>query len=211
MEQVRLFFDPTRFAPDPAAKASVLAKATEYALELRRSPARFAELSQLSCCEYPETWVDGRGSPPLTNALSRLQPGEIASEPIQSEYSYVIPKRIEPPPSQPIVASYELPEPRVPDIQAVVGARDNAFLRTHLQSIGDEVLAADIWPKEVASRLATLHRSDQRFPAAGSPEVRLEAFRALLEEVKSLTGPSTYPRYVDLVNAHFERLLRPPQ
>lgn len=207
MAPIRLSFDPLRQAPDPAARASVLAQAMELSQLLRTAPSRFAELQAEICCLYPEHWLEGRGSPALTTALSRLEPGQIADEPILSEHSYVIPKRIEPPAQRPVATRYDLPDPDAPDILSLVGGRDGAFLRDELRSLGEEVIAGLPLPEPTAKQVTDLHGSSARFQGLETPESRVAAFNTLMNDVKGLLGPETYPRYLALVAAHFEGVL----
>jgi hypothetical protein len=207
MEQLRLTFDPLRPAPDPSSKSAVLEQASALARELRENPTRFAELQKEHCCEYSEDWIEGRGTPALTAALSGLEVGQLATQPVQSESSYVIPRRVEVPAGDHPPTLFELPEPRTPNIVALVKSRDDAFLKGELQSLGDEVLAGLALPDPLAARVTALHRDEARFVGLTTPEARVGAFNALLSDMKGLLEPSSYPRYLALVDGHFERLL----
>jgi len=206
MDEIRLFFDPTRFAPDPSSQAAVSAKATEVALKLRTAPSRFDGFRKELCCSYSEQWEDGRGSPAVTDALSRLKPGQIAPEPIKTELSYVIAKRVEPPARDPVSVRFDLPEPSAPDVNALIRSHDNNFLREELGRVGDEVLAQMRLSEEAARRVTDLHGAE-RFKSMDTPELRSEAFTRLLSDVKQALPPDMYPLYLKLVDAHFAGVL----
>jgi hypothetical protein len=94
MTSIGLRFDPARRPSDPHSKAAVLARMKAFASEVAREPGRFSELQNELCCTDVRSWVAGRDTPALENALDRLQIGEIAREPLESDRWYLIPKRL---------------------------------------------------------------------------------------------------------------------
>jgi hypothetical protein len=205
MAQVRLPFDDAHVAPDPLAKESVFARATELALQLRKAPARFSQLQREFCCTMIEDWMDGRGSPALTSELSQLEPGQISARAVQSENSYVIVQRVDPPIQPPMGVSYQLPEPVGPDINYLLGSRDGAFMRAELQRLGQEVLESLGPPDQTMQVVVRLHKDEARFEHLETWELRVQAFRALQDNVKALLEPDAYERYLALLNSHFEQ------
>jgi hypothetical protein len=200
-----LFFDPSHSAPDASSPAAVLEKATELSKQLLAAPSRFDSLRKKLCCSYSEQWDEGRGSPAVTDALSRIKPRQIAREPVRSELSYVIAKRVDPPARAPASPSFDLPAPDAPDIVALVRARDDTFLRDEFRQVGEEVLGQMSLSEAAAQQVAALHGAG-RFEALGTPELRSEAFAKLLSDVQQALGLD-YPRYRALVDAHFARVL----
>jgi parvulin-like peptidyl-prolyl isomerase len=207
MEEIRLFFDPAVAAHDPSSPVAVLAKATELSLQLRADPLRFEGLRKETCCSYSEQWDEGRGSPALTEALSRLEPGQIAREPIRSEFSYVIVKRVEPTARHATPTRFDLPQPNAPDILRVIRARDDTFLKDEIRHVGEKVASQMRLPESAARQVAELHGGPGRFEGLKTPESRGEAFSSLLTDMEEVLGPDMYPRYRALVDAHFTNVL----
>jgi parvulin-like peptidyl-prolyl isomerase len=207
MAPIRLYFKSLFSAPEPESRGLILAKATELSRQVRRAPSRFAELQREHCCTYVEDWLDGRGSPALTNELSELKVGEIAREPVRSEFSYVIAKRVAAPTPVSIPTRYELPEPDAPNIRAFVGPREDRFLKEQAQRLGEEVVASLPMPAPIAKQVVELHGGPGRFEGLSTTQLRIQAFDSLLEEMKAVLDPEKYSRYLELVNTHFERVL----
>lgn len=114
MVAVNVYFDsdfgPSSPPADPTSKEKALSKAQALSQLLNQDPSAFSSLQAELCCKAVEQWVEGRGSPLLTIALSQLQFGQIATAPIQSEFHYAIVKRIEPGPITSLPVSFEVPD-----------------------------------------------------------------------------------------------------
>jgi hypothetical protein len=207
MDEIHLYFDPSSAEPDPTSQQSVRAKATRLALELRAAPSRFYDLRNEVCCSFSDQWDEGRGSPALTDALSRLEIGQITPEPIRTEFSYVIAKRVPPPAGGPPSVRFELPQPSAPDIAGVLQARDDGFLMDELRIVGEEVLGQLPLSPSAAQQIALLHSGTGRFEGLDTRQSRRDAFNRLLNDVEKILGPVTYARYLALLDAHFERVV----
>jgi len=206
MDEIRLFFDPTHAAPDLNSPPAVLAKAAELSLKLRSHPSRFDSLRKEFCCSYSEQWDEGRGSPAVTTALSLLKPGQIAPQPIRSELSYVIAKRVVPPPRDDTDVRFELPAPEVPDIRALLRSHDDNFFRGEVEGVGKEAVAKLSLSESSAQRITELHRP-RHFENLDTSERRDDTWGRLLKDVEDALGPDGYKRYLSIVNAHFSALL----
>lgn len=207
VDEIRLFFDPARSAPDPTSPALVLEQASQLSAALRADPSRFYDIRKDLCCRYSEQWEEGRGSPTLTDALSRLQLGQITSEPIQTELSYVIAKRLDPPKRWPASVRFDLPQPSAPDVTAWLQAHDDTAFRDELGRLGEEVLNQVALSESEARQVRDLHREPGRFDRLGSPDLRSAAFQQLLERVQHVLEPDAYACYLALLDAHFTTLV----
>jgi hypothetical protein len=90
MTTVRLSFEPDAPSSSPLARERVLELARSIAATMHSHPERMPELQKTYCCRDIETWTEGRGAPGLTEVLKALSVGEIARDPVESYWNFVI-------------------------------------------------------------------------------------------------------------------------
>lgn len=135
MTAIRLRYDPKAKLEEPLSRLEVGARANALAKGVTSDPKQFGVLQKELCCPFVERWEDGRGSPVLTTLLERMQPGEIAKEPVETDSSFVIAKRLVlEPPTWPSTV-YDLPDAPV-SIAAPPGSsgQDTPVACAHSQS-----------------------------------------------------------------------------
>jgi len=206
LEQVVLPFNALAPSGEPNSRTSVLAQANDLLAQIRRTPESFDALRGQHCCTEPLHWLDGRGSPPLTALLSKTPVGSIADEPVQSEFNYVIARRIEPSPTPTPIARYELPDPSQPDIEFFVRTFDGPSVGRVIRGILPDIPSKLGLPAETALRLAALHTGDD-FAKLQDGTQKLEAYRLLLQNVSRLLGSEKFPEYQALMNGHWEEFI----
>lgn len=105
LEGVRLYYDRNAGIGSPESPERVLELARAKIAELDESLGGRADAL------FRQHWVEGRGEPALTAALLRLDVGERLPEPVPSPNSYVVGRRIEPPPLETAEALLDLSSP----------------------------------------------------------------------------------------------------
>ena len=206
LEQLVLPFNALAPIGDPASKASVLAQANDLLAQIQRAPETFDTLRGQRCCLEPLQWLDGRGSPPLTALLSKTSVGHLAQEPVQSEFNYVIAKRVAPTATPSLPASYELPDPSQPDIEFFVRTFDGPSVARVIRGLLPDIPDKPGLPAEAAQRLRALHSGDD-FAKLQEASQKLEAYRLLLQNVSRLLGSDKFPEYQALMNSHWEEFI----
>jgi hypothetical protein len=206
IEQLVLPFNALAPSGDPASKASVRAQANDLLQQVRRAPETFDTLRSQRCCAEPLEWLDGRGSPALTALLGKTPLGSFGEEPVQSEYNYVIAKRIAPTAAPSAVAAYELPDPGQPDVEFFVRTFDGPSVGRVLRGMLPDIPSQLGLPAETAQRLAALHTGDD-FAKLQEGTQKLEAYRLLLQNVSRLLESDKFPEYQALMNRHWEAFI----
>lgn len=95
MASLVLRYDPSLPADQPGSRAVVSALARSLTTRLTGDSSEFEALSEQYCCRGARRVIEGREDPALEAALERLTIGQVAREPIESNVSFVIPKRLD--------------------------------------------------------------------------------------------------------------------
>jgi hypothetical protein len=207
MEQVRIGFDPSAPSGSPRSKSLVLIDAKAVAEQVHATPLRFTEFQRKYCCIGTEQWLDGRGSPLLSNALDGVGAGEIIREPTLSEFSFVIARRLEPEVRNPRVPLFELPKPMAPNIARKISTWNSQAIDAQFRVIERKAEAALNLNGARKAAFVRLHQVADKFPAELSPDGKSAVFENLLDQIRRLLGDGQYGTYLDIMNAHFEELI----
>ena len=197
-----------KFAAEaPAGQPGSAAKAREEAARLAKSIAGKTERFDLArkeiCCEQVQQWTDGRGPANVTPVLARLTYGQIAREPVETESSYMIVRRLDPadvpPPPQP---KYELPSPRGADIETILRNNNGQVLGVSARALSTDVIRE---LKLEGDRRDALRKILENLAVAfedpsASGESRVGAWRSTLGELRKALGPSDFGRFDDFLN-----------
>jgi hypothetical protein len=203
LELVQIPYDPAAPVGNEHSEGSVARLAADLARQLRRDPAPFDTLRDKYCCVGAQQWTAGRGPVGVAPVLDTLKFGEIAAAPIQTNLTYLIPRRVDPatvPAAPPL--RYELPSPDGPDLDPIVRDTEAAPLALYTRSLSDEV--AKILPLPEAERKETSRQLDELSDAFKkgdlAPAARVEAMHATLARLKTTLGAADF--------AVFDRFLR---
>jgi parvulin-like peptidyl-prolyl isomerase len=173
--------------PSPELRADALHKA-EAALEgLLREPSGFdapgVTVSQ---------WEEGRQNPELTRALEGLQPGQVTPNPVDTEYGYILAKRLNPVPVQSDQYVWDLPAPNARELGEFLASLPAADSLPFLSGFALTVAPEIALGRKTAKRLAVLHH----LPApTSSGESTAKTLSDLFERTRVLLGADRYARY----------------
>lgn len=204
MDSLWLAFDPDASDGAPNSRATVLARAEDYAAEIAADKQRFASLHSVTCCRYVQQWVEGRGTPALTAALEQLQPGQFAPAPVRSEFNYVILKRIEPVPESIQTTLFELPAPDEVDLDYHVAALQAPFAEALLRSIGEKAVAEFALQPAALSAYRRAHELAGRIKETTPTAAR----QAVLHDLISAVDEVLDERQLTIYRATMQRAFR---
>jgi len=193
MTGVWLRFDPSKEA-GPSAQATVFSQAKELAAGVAGDPLRFAALQRDVCCTFAPQWEEGQGSPSLTAALDPLAIGQVAPEPVQTEYNYVILQRTEP--RTPLVreARFELPA-HAPDVVAQLSDMQAEKALAELRRANEKAQQALGLDDALTRALSDRHAVSGPFDDEAPPEKRRASIADWLLDTERLLGAERYARY----------------
>jgi hypothetical protein len=204
MTSVRLSFEPDAPPSSSLARERVLELARSVAATLQSHPERMPEFQKTYCCRDLETWTEGRGAPGLTDALKALSVGEIANEPVESYWNFIIPRREPPrPPSSPAT---ELPAPASPDLRYLVEVGSEATLEAltrDLEAQGQQRLALSGRDLESYTRLHQALRGE--LIRADEPALRVRELDKMMDALRAQLGTARFEKYRAAVSAAIER------
>lgn len=199
-------------APDdePSSRQSVLAQARAYAAEVAGDAQRFHELQGKVCCSYVQQWEEGRGAPALTRMLDQLELGQVATEPVQSEFSYVIARRIEPTPTIDAPTQFSLPAPDTVDIAYHFSALQAPFAEALVHDIGAKAEPLLALKPESSSAYRAAHDLRGRLSDSASTEDSQAVLASLLAEVRGLLDEQQYATYQGVMQRAFRDYVLDP-
>ena len=195
MQAVHLTFDPGAPAGARFSQASVRERALGMIASIQHDPAEFRRMQQQDCCEGTLSWTSGRGPVGVEQVVSQLEIGALASAPVASGRTFVIPRRVDPrlapPEPEPM---YELPAPDAPDFDRLVSSIDGPGLATNVRALSAEAVralhleASHMQVLTVAlERLAHAFENDWH-----SPDERVAGFHAALDNTRAELGVESY-------------------
>jgi hypothetical protein len=202
----------TADAPDaePSSRVAVLARARAYAADIAGDAQRFAELQGKVCCTYVLQWEEGLGTPALTSMLKQLELGQVATEPVLSESSFVLVRRIEPTPTAQRPTQFELPAPELVDIDYHFSALQAPFAEALVHGVGEKAEPLLALNPGSVSAYRKAHdlagRLSDTAPTEHSPTV-LASLRA---EVRGLLDEQQYATYEAVMQRAFRDYLLDP-
>jgi hypothetical protein len=138
MDSARFAFESGTTEEARRSRDAALAEALVY-LDAWRSGGKRPTDERYRQNEAPrEVWSSGRGPDGAEMALREVPVGALLPEPIQSDVSYLVARRVEPPRSEQRAARVWLPEPTEPDIAHFVATfSDQSVERLLVAAEGD--------------------------------------------------------------------------
>jgi hypothetical protein len=210
MEAIELRFDPTASVEHAASKASVHKRALRILSDLHNDESQFARLQQQECCAGTKQWTSGRGPLGVEPVIDRLPFGAIAAAPIESDWVFVIPRRLDPStlPEAP-KPTYELPAPASPDFDRIVAASDGTILAGNVRMLAGELQRALHLEarrmRALKSRLDQLALSFEK--EWSTPEERVAGWHRALSGIRAELGPDDYARFERFLKEWATRML----
>lgn len=205
VELVSVAFEPPAPGEESESMAAAFSKMRQISKEVRKRPARFAELQRQLCCTGRFQWQDGRGSAALTKVVEHLRPGEIAREPARDGAAYVLLKRVEAGPPKAHSVAFELPEPAVPSVEPFIATHGGDSIVSIFSATIDDARASLALGPELVAKLAEFQSHLVRFDDLGPTGGWIAAYRSSLAELSASLGPTEYARFEALLNRHWER------
>lgn len=209
MDSLWLSFDPAATEDAPTSRASVLAQANALLKQIGSKPERLESAQKTTCCAHVLNWEEGRETPGFEKMLDGLAPGEISSAPIESAYSWVIGKRLEPTPTKVPLARFELPTPEQPDIDYHLVNLPPAHALKLVRRIGDLAGQEPGLKDGAGDQLRAIHqltdlREDTDYYA------RRAMVDTLLAEVRRLLNAQQHERYLAILRRELKAFLLDP-
>jgi hypothetical protein len=158
---------------------------------LAADPTQFEELQRLQRSEKVRRWTYPKGDLAVTQALDKLSPGQIASEPVRQGMALVILKRLDPQALPPEPARLtELPNPSDPDYDALIGFNSGTQLAAAARAFVGELRGkgAGLEPKAIDviaanfDKVAAYLEQNQADPAAARTTIHA-AFASLEQQL----------------------------
>jgi hypothetical protein len=200
MAAIRLMFDVT--APDgaPASASLVLEQIRAMYAEIDRDPARFDSLRTEHCCTKVSDVVAGRNPEMLVALLARMEPGEIAREPLRFGPAYMIPKLLDRSVHTPAAsARLALPSLDDVDLQHWLPQFDVGALGERLRLVGEQARALPPLNESTAEQLLREHVALAADLPGIASVARAERVEALNARAQALLAAADYTRYRQLL------------
>ncbi len=208
MRSVQQRYEAVRPDVDPASRVSVANNMRQLALEVLSNPARFAELQKEYCCSEVEQWSSGRGPAAAEQLMAQLAIGEVGQEPIDLGAAQAIVKRVEPTAAPEPAVLFEFPSPPRPDLHHLAS---RGLVKYQLAAVGRLAVERLGLQGELATGFLALHTQTGAHDEAELEADRTREFTEFLARVESTLGSDSFARYLDVLHAHFEKLLLTPK
>lgn len=206
MARVELHFEPSQLVGEES-RGSVLSLARTLLASIAGDPERFAEVEKKYCCTNVLRVTEGRFSRTVEGLLARLEPGQVAPEPMLYGGSvYLLVQRLPAsklPPVQPTL--FELDSPERPDLGYLMRSRSGPLIDKGVLAFAAKARTGLALDAARADALARLHQSARFTDLAESErEARLAQLQTSVHE---LLGPADSRRYDELLLRHLEELM----
>jgi hypothetical protein len=176
---------------------AALERADTVAKALIQDPASF---HTLEVGRLVWQWEEGRELAPLSALLAELEPGQITTKPVATEYGFVIAQRLPPEAVQAVAPKVELPTPAEPDLahffDSISAADTRAFLREFAIRIQRELELTGA----TAEQLRALHDLDGRIADDTPYHLLMPVVESVLEGTRQLLAPNPYARYREVLS-----------
>lgn len=157
MLTLKLKFDSTLPDADERSKASVRKLANALMAKAQASPEGLQTLSRKYCCLEESQWSAGQGPPGISQALDVLKFGQVASAPVESDWFFVIPKRLNPADVRPeSPQQYSLPSPNKPDFEHLIPFNNGRNIAMMTRGLSQHIRGALRWDPERYAALASV-------------------------------------------------------
>jgi NIMA-interacting peptidyl-prolyl cis-trans isomerase 1 len=204
MKSVIVPFENSVPDDDPRSRASASSTLSALAEVIRSERSTFGEFQQQFCCVEARSWTEGRGSPLIEQALSRLEPGEISKQIVEDEKSFWLVQRLEAQTAPPPLVRFELPAPEHADVEYLVVRAHWARQLEEAGKVAAPLLNLDA---NQTSRFTALHDIAGVLKAAPFEAERRAIYRRLQRQLEDLLGPDAYARYATIVESHYREKL----
>jgi hypothetical protein len=199
MSFVRFSFPSVGDASDANARSDAFDRAHDL-LALLKAPDGEQHERQLQKI----AWLDGRGPHNLTAALRSVSIGDLMPEPVLSDNSYIVGRRLPATPASVPAALAEVPRPLSADIEywlpRLVEKELPALKQQTLPAMRDAFRAALLTDNESAQALYDqVHERLSDAWKVQRKEDRLVAVANALAEIRALIGSAAYGAYVDAI------------
>jgi hypothetical protein len=204
MENARFAFEWGTTEEARRSHATALAEARAY-LSVWRSESKRPSDPRYRGNEGPvEVWSSGRGPNAAELALREIAVGALISEPIQSDLSYLVARRVEPPEAEQKAIRVWMPEPAEPDLGHFIATFSERVVDGILQAVEDDAepsVRSEVRP----FRLALI----ANLKASGTAPERRSAWFTFLKSVESALNPVSMRAYETNIEERVrERVLR---
>jgi hypothetical protein len=159
---IRLRYDPTAAANIAESRSMVFQRAQAINREVAIDADSFRSYQLKYCCDEVEEWDQGRGAPEVELAVSDLAPGEIANEPVDIGWFFLIVKRLVPTRASPAALAYEIPSPTAIDVDAFLTGSDGRVLASRVHELQVDARFALSFPRDQQAILDEILQTLQR-------------------------------------------------
>ena len=196
VEKLQVRYSPLVASEHPHSRAQALQRASRWAELVERDVSAFDPLRNSHCCEKSSQWLEGAGHPLLEAALRDLPIGRVAKQPIDVGWFLVIPRRVQPGPSESAALQYELPQPSAPDVDGIVEVADGKALAANVARMRMAISGRLSLSEGKAAALdAALTELETAFTRAHTAEERVEAKDRFVADLRGRIGASEAIRF----------------
>jgi hypothetical protein len=214
---LRLGISPERPANSPGSREAQLALAHSLRESISRDPTQFDVLRQRYCCTDAIRWTRGRGPIGLTALLDGLAVGQILTDPLESEDTFIIAKRLDPftvtvddnPPN------FELPHASTVDIDYVLRDSNGHGLAAQTRALAASAHLGLAFPRvadRVRDTLTALATTFDEHPTIRDGALRVDAWHDARARLQQELDVGDFQSFSDLVETWAcESLMTRPQ
>lgn len=145
-------------------------------------------------------WEEGRELAPLSALLAKLEPGQITTKPVATEYGFVIAQRLPPEAVHPVAPKVELPTPDQPDLAHFFDSISAADSRKFLHEFAIRIQQELELTGAAAEQLRALHDLDERIADDTPYHLLMPMVQSVLEGTRQLLATNTYARYREVLS-----------
>jgi hypothetical protein len=206
MSAIRIRFEPDVPNTHGLSRETIAQAALSLARRVADDASAFEQAQRQLCCIKPERWTAGRAPFGLTEVLERMATGEIARTPVESDYSLVIVKRLDPAtlPPRPTI-TFDLPNPNAPDLTYFFRTRKGEQLASMVRTLAEKSRTNLGLSAARARELARIHEDlAATLAKAEDGEARVARYQQATANLQQLLGSDEFGRYRALVDGHVE-------
>lgn len=184
-----------------ASRAAKLRTATSMARTLRKNPEAFSQFQQQYCCAGAQQWSQGRNDAWMSDAVARLEIGQVSPSPMEHNSGLVILKRLQPDPSLDAAgALFDIPLPEEPEVMRLAAGAAGTAVQKLVHRIGEQAVLELKLNETKAVQFKTLHEELERcFDMKLSVAQREQRVVEATGQIRDLLSPEQHQRYRKLV------------
>lgn len=203
---LRVTYDATAPEGDTQSRAQRQLLAESLLQELAAGPGTFASLQEEHCCTGVDSWGRGQRAAAQTEQVAKLQLGQVARTLRDEGWCFSIARRLDPAALPSAEVSYELPNPKAPDLDWILStARTEAlpeFLALFTQEVQSELVLTDA----ERSELAEAHQEARAQLVRVAPSARGAVLLEIESRLRDSLGESFTRDYIAFRNEWIERV-----